>query len=160
MRIKNNRLIFLAAFFASFDLVLKIWILSSDHSYYANRGITFSLFWDHPLLDLFSFAFGLLSTVLILRFVNNYGLSFWASGLYLGGVVSNVMDRLFHGFVIDYLDWRLIFPFWPAAWPRFFNLADVFIVLGLLLLVLEYFGERFRITLDRRQTGEAGRNGH
>lgn len=127
-----------------------MWVLGSGFRYYPNRGITFSLFWDHPSLDLFYFAFGLLSIVLIFRFVNKSVLSLWASGLYLGGVASNVLDRLLRGFVTDYLDWRTFFAFWPEIWPRYFNLADVFIVLGLVLLVLEYFQSRFRPT----STGE------
>ena len=44
-----------------------------------------------------------------------------ALGLVLGGSIGNLLDRVRLGHVTDFLDFR----FWPA-----FNLADVFIVVG------------------------------
>ncbi|HEX4931259.1 MAG TPA: signal peptidase II [Gaiellaceae bacterium] len=48
-----------------------------------------------------------------------------ALGFVLGGSVSNLVDRVRLGHVTDFLDFR----FWPA-----FNLADVFIVVGVATL--------------------------
>jgi len=50
-----------------------------------------------------------------------------ALGLILGGTLSNVGDRLLHGWVIDYLDFR----FWPV-----FNVADTVINIGIFLIIL------------------------
>jgi signal peptidase II len=49
-----------------------------------------------------------------------------ALGLLLGGSISNLADRIRLGHVTDFLDLR----YWPA-----FNLADVCIVVGVVLLV-------------------------
>lgn len=50
-------------------------------------------------------------------------------GAIAGGAISNFTDRILHTYVIDYLGiW-----FWPV-----FNLADVAITVGILLLVLFY----------------------
>lgn len=49
-----------------------------------------------------------------------------ALGLLVGGSASNLVDRLRLGHVTDFLDVR----YWPA-----FNLADTFIVVGVLLLL-------------------------
>jgi signal peptidase II len=49
-----------------------------------------------------------------------------ALGLVIGGSVSNLVDRVRLGYVTDFLDLR----FWPA-----FNLADTFIVVGVLVLL-------------------------
>jgi signal peptidase II len=49
-----------------------------------------------------------------------------ALGLVIGGSVSNLVDRVRLGYVTDFLDLR----FWPA-----FNLADTFIVVGVLILL-------------------------
>jgi signal peptidase II len=49
-----------------------------------------------------------------------------ALGLVLGGSVSNLADRIRLGHVTDFLDVR----WWPA-----FNLADTFIVVGVLVLL-------------------------
>jgi signal peptidase II len=50
-----------------------------------------------------------------------------ALGLVIGGSVSNLVDRVRLGHVTDFLD----FTYWPA-----FNLADTFIVVGVLILLL------------------------
>lgn len=52
----------------------------------------------------------------------------------LSGAMSNLLDRLARGYVVDYLDWKTIVPFWPQNFVRFFNLADIFVVLGLILI--------------------------
>lgn len=51
-------------------------------------------------------------------------------GLLLGGALGNLVDRVREGAVIDFID--------PVAWPAF-NLADAFIVIGVigLLYVVE-----------------------
>jgi signal peptidase II len=49
-----------------------------------------------------------------------------ALGLLIGGSASNLVDRIRLGHVTDFIDLR----FWPA-----FNLADSFIVLGVLVLL-------------------------
>ena len=65
-----------------------------------------------------------------------------ALGLVLGGSLVNLLDRVRLGHVTDFLDFR----FWPA-----FNLADVFIVVGVATL----FG-----ALARRRPLEAPAAGH
>jgi signal peptidase II len=57
-----------------------------------------------------------------------------ALGLVLGGAIGNVVDRLRHGAVVDFLDFHIAGYHWPA-----FNVADSAIVIGALLLVAESF---------------------
>ena len=57
-------------------------------------------------------------------------------GLVIGGALSNLIDRLQFGLVIDYLDFRI----WPV-----FNLADTAIFIGACLLFKEiWYGESLR----------------
>ncbi|HUZ98961.1 MAG TPA: signal peptidase II [Gaiellaceae bacterium] len=49
-----------------------------------------------------------------------------ALGLVIGGSVSNLVDRVRLGYVTDFIDLR----YWPA-----FNLADTFIVVGVVILL-------------------------
>ena len=48
----------------------------------------------------------------------------------LGGGISNLIDRLFRGYVIDYIDINNIITY-PV-----FNLADICIVIGIVLIVI------------------------
>ena len=56
-----------------------------------------------------------------------------ALALILGGALSNVLDRVLFGYVIDFLDFYIRHWHWPA-----FNLADAAICSGGFLLVLSY----------------------
>ncbi len=53
-------------------------------------------------------------------------------GLVLGGLVGNLIDRIFRGGVIDFLDFTIFGYSFPI-----FNLADIFIVIGVFLLLFE-----------------------
>ena len=56
------------------------------------------------------------------------GWAVWlAGGMVIGGAVSNLIDRVNRGSVVDFID----FSFWPT-----FNVADMAIVIGVGLLVL------------------------
>ena len=55
--------------------------------------------------------------------------------LVLGGALSNLVDRIIIGAVIDFLDFHLLGFHWPA-----FNLADTAITVGVILLLLDITG--------------------
>jgi signal peptidase II len=73
-----------------------------------------------------------------------------ASGLLAGGAVGNLIDRIGAGHVTDFIE----LPPWPP-----FNLADVGITFGVLLLVVIYLREGFREERERRQEAAEG-DGH
>jgi signal peptidase II len=50
----------------------------------------------------------------------------------LGGAIGNVVDRLLHGYVVDFLDF-----YWGAWHFPAFNVADSGITLGAGLLILD-----------------------
>lgn len=53
-----------------------------------------------------------------------------AYSLILAGGITNLIDRLFRGFVIDYIDINELF-YYPV-----FNLADICIIVGILIVVV------------------------
>ncbi|MEJ6114089.1 signal peptidase II [Aeromonas salmonicida] len=57
-----------------------------------------------------------------------------AYSLIIGGALGNVFDRLVLGHVVDFLDFYWQHSHWPA-----FNLADSFIFIGAVMIVLEGF---------------------
>ncbi len=50
-----------------------------------------------------------------------------AAGMVLGGALSNLVDRLTWGYVVDFIDFRV----WPV-----FNVADIALVVGSVLLAM------------------------
>lgn len=49
-----------------------------------------------------------------------------------GGIIGNLLDRIFRGYVIDYLDFKIFNYYFPV-----FNLADIMIVIGTFLVIIE-----------------------
>ena len=62
-----------------------------------------------------------------------------ALGLVAGGTLGNLVDRLRDGAVVDFVRWRVGDHLWPI-----FNVADVALVTGVALLLLENVLERRR----------------
>jgi signal peptidase II len=56
----------------------------------------------------------------------------FAMALILGGAVGNVVDRMMHGYVVDFLDFHLAGRHFPA-----FNIADSAITIGAICLILD-----------------------
>lgn len=84
----------------------------------------------------------LVGIVLVAWFVlrNREKLAGVAYGLILAGALGNLVDRFTLGWVVDFIDFRI-----PALGFRWFtfNLADAFIVAGIIgLLVTELFGRK------------------
>jgi signal peptidase II len=100
-----------------------------------NRGVAFGLAGGAgaPLIVLTVVALGVVG-YLFARNPTRPGM--WvAVGLLAGGAVGNLVDRVRAGEVTDYVD--------LGSWPPF-NLADVAITLGVLVLVLLYLREAER----------------
>ena len=57
--------------------------------------------------------------------------------LVIGGAIGNIIDRIRYGGVIDFLDLHLYGYHWPA-----FNLADSYVVLGIVFLLIDSFVSR------------------
>lgn len=53
-------------------------------------------------------------------------------GLIVGGALGNYIDRLFRGYVVDYIDFKV----WPV-----FNFADICIVIGCILFSINLLRE-------------------
>jgi signal peptidase II len=114
-----------------------------------NRGVAFGFLpGDHVAVAI---VVGLALVALLAYFARHAArpLIWLPTGMLLGGALGNVLDRLREGSVTDFV--KL-----PLGWPPF-NLADVSITVGVLvlLLVLERPGGRSRACADRR-TLDAG----
>jgi signal peptidase II len=98
-------------------------------SVHYNTGVSFGRLRD--LGDLLVAGVAVLVAVLTVAVLVAPGRYRPALGLLLGGAAGNLVDRLrFDGAVLDFID--------PSWWPAF-NLADVFIVAGTALVVVQAF---------------------
>ena len=65
-------------------------------------------------------------------------------GLILGGAMGNGLDRILHGYVVDFVD----IGFWPI-----FNIADLSIVIGVCILAYYLWEEDNKRVTDLSQQG-------
>ena len=106
-----------------------------------NRGAAFSLLaaasgWQRG----FFIALALVASIWIVWLLRKHSgqtLFCIALALILGGAVGNLIDRLWFGEVIDFLDFHAADWHWPA-----FNLADSAITCGAALLIWDAFRPR------------------
>lgn len=62
-----------------------------------------------------------------------------AVSLIMGGALGNVIDRLLHGYVVDFLQFRfdVLVPIFPGGYFPSFNIADSAITLGAACLIVD-----------------------
>ena len=70
--------------------------------------------------------------------------------LIMGGAIGNVIDRLVHGHVIDFLQFH-----WNGAAFPSFNIADSAITLGAILLIVDEL-RRMRAAKQQKDSAQAG----
>ncbi len=83
----------------------------------------------------FFVGLGVVASVFILWMLRTQGhqkLFAFALSLILGGAVGNVVDRLLHGYVVDFLDFH-----WSGSHFPAFNVADSAISVGAALLIFD-----------------------
>jgi signal peptidase II len=100
-----------------------------------NRGVSFGMFssdspWSGWILSLL--ALGIVAFLVHLLRKADCRHNIIAIGLIIGGAIGNVIDRLVHGAVYDFLDIHISGHHWPA-----FNVADSGITIGAVILVLD-----------------------
>jgi signal peptidase II len=109
-------------------------------SYIRNSGAAFGLLggMDNPFLPIFFISISFVAIILILvllrRIEKNWIFFTVCLSLILAGALGNMVDRIFRGEVIDFLDFYIFSFHWPA-----FNVADSAITVGGLLLFFHQF---------------------
>ena len=94
-----------------------------------NKGVAFGLGGDISAALIGVTIVLLVGMLVVLAFRGGGGWLVWLpAALLLGGALGNLADRVRDGAVIDFID----LPLWPT-----FNLADVAITVGVLLLLLD-----------------------
>ena len=98
-----------------------------------NYGAAFNIFSGNRIfLSCISFIFSILLTYIILSKNTINSISILSYSFILGGTVGNGIDRIFRGFVIDFIN--IYFVNFPV-----FNIADISINIGLILILYNIF---------------------
>ena len=97
-----------------------------------NNGAAFSMLENNKILLI---GVAIIALFLIIIFfikdkkLNNFDIVIYS--MLMGGIVGNLIDRIVYGYVIDYLDFKIIIYDFPI-----FNFADILIVVSVILLFI------------------------
>ena len=101
-------------------------------TYVQNRGIAFGVF--QGKINAISIATTIAIIGIIIYFFKNFKkievIERIAYMVIISGAIGNMIDRIFRGYVVDMLDFR-------GIWQYVFNLADVYINIGVALIFLD-----------------------
>ncbi len=154
-RASGLRFLWLTALLIALDQVTKQWVISVfdlyesievmpylNLTYVRNTGAAFSFLSDQGGWQRWLFTgLALLVSVVLLVWLRRNPVGLWrqnlAFSLILAGAIGNVIDRIMYGYVIDFLDVYVNDWHWPA-----FNVADMAITIGAVLMLLEAFFEQ------------------
>lgn len=104
-------------------------------TYVQNTGAAFSILIGYRyILIIITLIFLYYLYKYLKKQTNSSKLAILSQGLLLGGIIGNLIDRIIYGYVIDYLDFMIFNYNFPI-----FNLADTFIVIGCIILVINSY---------------------
>jgi len=154
MRLFSNILIYVTLALAALDRVTKLWALTlcsdnfTDNRYDVtqffscelvfNRGVSWGLFYSESTVIFVLVTISVISITLLLAWIAYnrvlQGYSIIGELLIITGSVSNIIDRIYYQGVIDFIflhynDWS-----YPV-----FNLADVYIVVGVMYMFYNFY---------------------
>ena len=95
-------------------------------TYVQNRGGAWGIFNNIPLLFIVLIPIVVIGLFWYMSKSKNK-LEIISVCMIIGGALGNYIDRIFRGYVVDFIDFRI----WPV-----FNVADIFVVVGGILLIL------------------------
>ncbi len=113
-----------------------------------NTGVAWSLFDNQTLLVLIVSIIVIIGIIIYIKKNKpNTNIEKISYSMILGGALGNLIERLIHGYVTDFIDIYIFNYNYPI-----FNLADTFIVIGaILLIIISWRGEYGKVNSKRRK---------
>lgn len=116
--------------------------------YIKNTGAAFGVFMNNTLiLIIITIILLIYLTLELKKNINNNKITISLS-LIISGAFGNLIDRIFRGYVVDFISFTLF-----NREMAVFNIADIFITLGVVILLIEIFkeGKHERISSKHRK---------
>lgn len=114
-------------------------------TYVRNKGVAFGFFYNNVPIFV---GIGIIAVAGIILYMHkkkeeHSNWSRFGFLFILGGAIGNLLDRGFRGYVVDFVDFR-------GIWPYIFNVADVAINIGVILIIIEYFMEEEKVKKEEK----------
>ena len=139
---------FILVFFVFCDLITKFFI---KNNFLINESKQLNSFLDIVYIQNYGVSFGFLSGLVSYWILVIVGLLVTSLIYYLMirsykrleklgyfiiiiGALSNILDRIINSYVVDFISLHYYDFYWPA-----FNLADIYITIGIIMLIISFF---------------------
>ena len=101
-----------------------------------NEGIAFGLFSfnENYLYNLLTILIVIVIFIILIMIIKSEGFKRYALSMIFGGAVGNLYDRIFYSAVPDFIDFHIKDFHWFI-----FNVADIFITIGVIIMILSEF---------------------
>jgi signal peptidase II len=128
------------------DRLTKIWAsnlsINKDYgllalTYTANSGAGFSILQNMNMLLIIISIIALIALVYFYNHIPRFSLI-----MIISGIVGNLIDRIFYGSVVDFIN----FKFWPV-----FNVADALICIGVIYWIVKIFRDDRLVKDDKNK---------
>lgn len=117
-------------------------------TYVENRGAAFGMLDDKRWIFMVLSTIGIsVMAVFLFKFAKGEKLLSTALSFVIGGGIGNMIDRIFLGFVVDFID----FYAFPGVWMWVFNIADAFVCVGAGLILLYIVLDAVREVKSKKQ---------
>ena len=117
-------------------------------TYITNKGAAFGSFSDARWLFMtLSSLLIVFLVALLIAWEDRHPLFYVSVSMVLGGGIGNMIDRIFYGEVVDFID----FCAFPRLWQWIFNGADSFVCVGVGLLIIYYIRAEIRNAREKKE---------
>jgi len=152
---KKLTIFYVAALIFTFDRLSKYFILKLSNSVeefnipvtsflnfnlVLNNGIAFGLFSfnEQFYYNIITLVILIITLVILFFAIKSDGVERIGFSMIFGGSLGNIFDRLYYSAVVDFIDFHINNIHWFI-----FNIADIFISLGVIILItIEFFGRK------------------
>ena len=102
-------------------------------SYVENTGMAFGMLANHRWIFMLLSVIGIAAVAFYLYRYQKTTVGRIALSMIIGGGIGNMIDRIFRGFVVDFID----FCAFPTLWTWVFNIADAAVCVGAALFLFD-----------------------
>ena len=150
----KKKIIYLTVFFVIIDQLIKLLVVNNldvdtgfkvipsffSILYVRNTGAAWGIMSNGTLvLALFSIFFLIFAIKYVIELKNINYYKILSYSLLFGGIIGNLIDRILRNYVVDFLSFNIFSYSFPI-----FNVADCFIVISIVLIIIEMIYESNR----------------
>lgn len=151
MKKELKQILVLGCFFVILDQIVKLIISSKmilNQTYIViknffsitlvhNTGAAFSILNNSTIILIIIGILALIGLIFYIKKIEKIdNVDIFTYSLLMGGIVGNLIDRIIHGYVIDYLSFKFGSYYFPI-----FNFADICIVISVIIIIIKMIKE-------------------